>query len=50
MSKQGGRDLERVRQQKSAPSHTEETHKIEAEKNKKMEADLKAKAKDHKHK
>ncbi len=50
MSKQGGRDLERVRQQKAAPSHTGETHKIETEKNKKVEADLKAKGKDQKHK
>jgi hypothetical protein len=35
------RDLERVRQQKAAPSHTGEAHKIETEKNKQQEADLK---------
>lgn len=41
MSRPGVRDLERVRQQKAAPSHTGETHKLETEKNKQQEADLK---------
>jgi hypothetical protein len=50
MSKQGGRDLERVRQQKAAPSHTGATHKLETEKNKKAEADLKLKDKGQHHK
>lgn len=50
MSKQGGRDLERVRQQKAAPSHTGATHRIETEKNKKAEADLKQKTKNPNHK
>jgi hypothetical protein len=50
MSRQNGNDMERVRQQKAAPSHTGETHKVETEKNKKQEADLKTKSKDHTHK
>lgn len=37
-----GRDLERVRVKKAAPSHTSVTHKAQTEKNKKEEADLKA--------
>ena len=41
MSRQAGRDLERVRQQKAAPSHTGLTHQTESEKNKQQEADLK---------
>ncbi len=49
MSRQAGRDLERVRQQKAAPSHTGVTHKVETEKNKQQEADLKkVKGKDQK--
>lgn len=40
MNKQGGRDLERVRQQKAAPSHTGATHQIETEKIKKRKLNL----------
>lgn len=36
-----GRDDARVRIKKAAPSHSTETHKIESEKNKKQNADLK---------
>ncbi|MES2761649.1 MAG: hypothetical protein V4677_05560 [Bacteroidota bacterium] len=51
MPKQGGRDDERARQEKAAPSHTGETHKIETEKNKQQQADLKKmRDKDQKHK
>lgn len=39
------RDLERVRQQKAAPSHGTEAHKVEADRNKKQNADLKSKGK-----
>ena len=45
MTKQLGRDDERARQKKAAPSHTTETHKKEAERNKKEEAGLRTKAK-----
>lgn len=48
MKKQMGRDLERVREQKSAPSHSTQTHKVESDRNKKEQADLKSKDKGHK--
>lgn len=45
MKKSMGRDLERVREQKAAPSHSVQTHKVESDKNKKQTADLKTKGK-----
>jgi len=45
MKKQMGRDLERVREQKAAPSHGTQTHKTESDRNKKETADLKTKGK-----
>lgn len=41
MKKQMGRDEERVREKKAAPSHGTMTHKMESDKNKKQTADLK---------
>ena len=41
MKKLMGRDEERVRVSKSAPSHGSQAHKTESEKNKKATADLK---------
>jgi len=41
MKKIMGRDEERVREKKAAPSHGSQTHKAESERNKKETADLK---------
>jgi hypothetical protein len=45
MKKSMGRDLERVREQKAAPSHGTQAHKVEADRNKKETANLKTKGK-----
>ena len=45
-----GRDDARERIKKAAPSHSTETHKQEADKNKKINADLKADVKKGKQK
>jgi hypothetical protein len=45
MKKPMGRDDERVRVNKAAPSHGTQTHKVESDRNKKQTADLKTKGK-----